>query len=118
MNIRTMRYMFLFVLMTAVCFAQGDTSETFEVKGLCSLCKNRIEKAAQSVDGVSKADWNIETKMLNVTFDSKKTTIHNIHKAIADVGHDTPMHKAKDEVYDKLPGCCKYDRTESKNSKP
>jgi hypothetical protein len=32
--------------------------------------------------------------------------------AIADAGHDTPMHKAKDEVYEKLPACCKYDRTE------
>lgn len=27
------------------------------------------------------------------------------------VGHDTPHHKASTEVYDKLPGCCKYDRT-------
>jgi mercuric ion binding protein len=31
--------------------------------------------------------------------------------AIAAVGYDTEMHKAKDEVYNKLPECCKYDRS-------
>jgi periplasmic mercuric ion binding protein len=37
-----------------------------------------------------------------------------IEMAIAKAGHDTPHHKAKDEVYNELPGCCKYDRTEEK----
>ena len=32
--------------------------------------------------------------------------------AIAKAGHDTDMHKASKEVYDKLPACCKYDRKE------
>jgi hypothetical protein len=27
------------------------------------------------------------------------------------VGHDTKKYKAKDEVYEELPACCKYDRT-------
>lgn len=31
--------------------------------------------------------------------------------AIAKSGHDTEMHKAKDEA-DENPTCCKYDRTE------
>ena len=35
--------------------------------------------------------------------------------AIAKAGHDTDMHKAKDEVYNELPSCCKYDRTEEKH---
>jgi len=34
--------------------------------------------------------------------------------AIAKVGYDTPHHKASTEVYDKLPGCCKYDRDDNK----
>ena len=32
--------------------------------------------------------------------------------AIAKVGRDTEMHKAKDEVYKGLSGCCQYDRGE------
>lgn len=34
----------------------------------------------------------------------------DIQKAIAKVGHDAGKHKASDEVYDRLPGCCKYER--------
>lgn len=87
-------------------------TEKFEVKGNCGMCETRIETAARSVEGVTSADWVQETKMLAVTLDSTKTSVHKVQKAIADAGHDTPMHKAKDEVYEKLPACCKYDRTE------
>ena len=52
--------------------------------------------------------------MIEVSFDSSKTDVHKVHMAIAKAGHDTEMHKAKDETYNALPGCCKYDRTEAK----
>lgn len=102
----------LIVLVANTAFAQ-NTTEKFEVKGSCSICEARIETAAKSVKGVSAADWNQKEAMLAVTFDKSKTDIHKIQAAIAAVGHDTPMHKAKDEVYNKLPGCCKYDRAEA-----
>jgi len=89
----------------------GQTkSEKFMVSGNCGMCENRIEKAALAVDGVTVADWDKETKMIDVAFDSSKTDIHKVNMAIAKAGHDTKMHKAKDEVYNKLPGCCQYER--------
>lgn len=88
-------------------FAQSKT-EKFKVNGNCGMCESRIEKAAKSVEGVTTADWNKETKMIEVSFNSTKTDVHKIHMAIANAGHDTEMHKAKDEVYVKLPDCCKY----------
>jgi mercuric ion binding protein len=96
--------------------AQTETKEEFEVAGNCGMCKTRIEKAAKSVEGVSSAEWDKESKMIKVAFDSQKTDIHKVHMAIANVGHDTKMHKASDAVYDKLPGCCKYERMEVKSS--
>ena len=75
------------------------------------MCESRIEKAVKTVDGVSKADWNKDTKILEVTFDDTKTTSDKIEVAVAKVGHDTKNHKATTEVYDELPGCCKYERT-------
>lgn len=104
--ITTVSALVLFVLAV---FAT-DKAEKFKVLGNCGMCEKRIEKAASSVEGVSKADWNKETKLIDVTFDDAKTDIHKVHKAIAKAGHDTKMHKASDEVYNKLPGCCKYDR--------
>jgi copper chaperone CopZ len=86
----------------------ANKTEKIEVKGNCGMCETRIEKAALTVDGVSKADWDKTTKKLKVTFDDAKTSIDNIETAVAKVGHDTPKHKAADEVYNELPGCCKY----------
>jgi copper chaperone CopZ len=106
----------MFMFGTQAVFA-GNKTEKFEVKGNCGMCETRIEKAALSVDGVSKADWDKETKKLEVVFDDKKVDVHKIHMAVAKVGHDTKMHKAKDEVYNKLPGCCKYDRQKTEKSK-
>jgi periplasmic mercuric ion binding protein len=82
-------------------------TETIKVSGNCGSCKARIEKAAKT-DGVSKADWSDETKLLTVVYDSNKVTIDNIEKKIAAVGHDTPKYKADQKAYDNLPGCCKY----------
>jgi len=103
----------MFVLGTFTVFA-GEKTEKFKVKGNCGMCEKRIEKAANAVDGVQNADWDKESKMMVVKFDDAKTSTDNIEKAIAKAGHDTPHHKAKDEVYEELPGCCKYDRTEEK----
>jgi copper chaperone CopZ len=100
----------LFMLGTVSVFA-GNKTEKIEVKGNCGMCENRIEKAASAVEGVSKADWSKDTKILEVTFDDAKTSTDKIEVAVAKVGHDTPHHKASAEVYDELPGCCKYDRT-------
>jgi len=100
----------LFVMRAFSVFA-GNKTEKIEVKGNCGMCETRIEKAAKSVDGVSKADWNKETKQLELVFDDTKTDLDKIEDAIAKVGHDTPNHKAADEVYKKLPSCCLYDRS-------
>lgn len=99
----------MFMFATMMIFAQDNTkTEEFEVKGNCDMCQERIEKAAKSVEGVSKADWDKDTKVLVVVFDENTATQEDIEVAIAEAGHDTPNHKATDEVYNELPDCCKY----------
>jgi len=110
MKTRMLSLIALIGLSSFALFANAPVTEKFKVAGNCGMCETRIEKAAKTVDGVSAADWDKETKMIEVTFDSSKTDIHKVHEAIAKAGHDTEMHKASDEVYDKLPGCCKYER--------
>jgi len=89
-------------------FAQKTKTEKFDVSGKCGMCEKRIEKAALSVKGVSKADWDLKTKKINISFDSSKTDLKKIHTAIAKAGHDTKLHKTSDKTYNALPGCCKY----------
>ena len=91
-------------------YGQEVKTETFKVLGNCGMCKTRIENAAKSVNGVSKADWNEETKIVEVSFDASKVKVDDIHNAIAKVGHDTEKVKANVDVYNALPGCCQYER--------
>ncbi|MDY6800210.1 MAG: heavy-metal-associated domain-containing protein [Bacteroidota bacterium] len=89
-------------------FAQELKTEKFKVYGICGMCENRIEKAASGLDGVSKADWDKETQMLEISFENSKVKVDDVHKAVAKAGHDTEKVKAEDEVYNALPACCLY----------
>ena len=81
------------------------------------MCKKRIDKAA-AVDGVSKANWNKDTKIMSVTYDASKVSMDAIQKKIAGVGYDTEKFTADDKAYNQLPDCCQYDRKKtSKKSK-
>jgi copper chaperone CopZ len=108
-----MKKLFLLVtmLICAVSFvvAQGDSTSSFKVYGNCESCKARIEKAAKAA-GALKADWNVETKMIAVAFDPSKTSSDKIQQKIASVGHDTEKYQSLENAYNKLPGCCKYER--------
>ncbi|MDR0866121.1 MAG: cation transporter [Candidatus Symbiothrix sp.] len=86
----------------------ADTQIDLKVQGACEMCKERIEKAAGEVPGVSSATWDLETKELHLNFDPDKTNPDAIAKAIAKAGHDTDNYKADDAVYNALPHCCHY----------
>lgn len=79
----------------------------FHVDGLCEMCKERIEKAVD-LKGVKYAEYDVDSKQMEVTFSTKKITEMEIHRAIADIGHDTEKIKASDEAYNSLHHCCKY----------
>lgn len=82
---------------------------TFKVWGNCGTCKKNIEKSVK-VDGISKADWNKDTKVMTITFEASKITLEQIQKRIASVGYDTELFKGNDKAYNKLDKCCQYDR--------
>lgn len=74
----------------------------------CQICQERIEKAALSVNGVCSAHWNIADGKLDLLFDSSLTDLNKISIAIAQVGHETNLHKANKESQDKMEDCCKH----------
>lgn len=84
-------------------------TETFKVWGNCEICKTRIENAAK-IDGVKKAEWNPDTKILNLVYNPSAVKSDEILRKVAAAGHDTEKFKASDEAYKSLPGCCRYER--------
>lgn len=83
--------------------------EIIKVWGNCGMCEERIEKAAKKA-GAKTASWDSDKLELTVTYDSSKTSSQKIQKAIAKVGHDTQDFNGDNVAYNKLHGCCKYDR--------
>jgi len=81
---------------------------TFGVSGNCEMCKERIESAAKSVNGVKTANWDVKTKKILIEYVNSQAKPDDIYRAIANSGHDTETLKASDEAYKQLPGCCLY----------
>ena len=96
---------------TEVSVAAVKTNLTFGVRGNCGMCKMTIEKAANSVEGVSSAVWDVDQKKIDISFDDGKIDAVAIHEAIAASGYDTEQVAGNEEAYDGLPGCCKYDHS-------
>lgn len=106
------------VQITLVVFAMTFTScengtlnknSEFKVWGNCGMCKKTIE-GSLNVDGVLEADWNKDTKMIQVGYDSTLINLEKIEQLIAGSGYDTEMYRAKDDTYQSLHECCHYER--------
>nr|WP_299381513.1 metal transporter [Allomuricauda sp.] len=106
-----MKKAIVILLFLGVSFGYGqdkNKSVSFEVKGNCWMCKNRIEKTAIKMKGVKFASWNTESKIFKAIIDERKCSVADVQEKIASVGHDTGAYTATDEVYDNLPACCQY----------
>src|SRR5687768_4784228 len=102
----------MFVSTTAITQSKSVTTETFKVYGNCEMCKSTIEKAVNK-NKDAKGTWNQETKMLVVNYDANRTSSVAILKRVADAGYDNERFVAHATAYNKLPGCCKYERMET-----
>lgn len=65
--------------------------ETVQIKvsGMtCDHCKATVEKALQSIDGVSLAEVNLEDGTVKVTYDSLKVDIDHFTESIDEAGYE------------------------------
>jgi len=92
-------------------FAQikNVNAATVKIYGNCGMCKSTIEHAG-NIKNIASLEWNKDTKMATVSFDSTKTSQSEILKRIALAGYDSDEFLAPDDVYGKLHECCQYDR--------
>ncbi len=89
-------------------FAQnGFVESKIMVKGVCGMCKERIETAVD-VKGVKFAQWDRQSDTLLIVYKPEKISLDRIHELLAEAGHDTEQKKATDEAYRKVDGCCRY----------
>jgi len=102
----------LILLLTfSSCHAQLKNAKTENVKiyGNCGMCETTIEKAG-NLKKVAQVDWNKDTKVATLIYDSTTTKQAEILKRIALAGYDSDLFLAPDDVYTQLPECCQYNR--------
>ena len=103
-----MKIKLLIMLFFATATVAQTQKESIDVRGNCSMCKKRIEKAALGTKGVKYANWTAETQKLTLIYNTKKTNTKSIAKNIAAVGHEADSIVATEEAYNALPTCCLY----------
>jgi hypothetical protein len=108
----------LMVLIAAACNAQSKNqkTETVKIYGNCGMCESTIEKSG-NIKNQSNVDWNKETKMATISYDSLKTSKVEILKRIALAGYDSDTFLAPDDTYSNLPSCCQYERAKKITAK-
>lgn len=113
---QSFKFSLITLLSLSSLFANAQTkNDSIKVWGNCGMCETRIEKAAKHAGALS-ADWNAETQMLTVSYDETNASLSTIESKIASAGHDTKNKTASKEAYNKLHGCCQYDRKETISS--
>jgi copper chaperone CopZ len=75
--------------------------------GICEMCKETIETALAYEKGVKKSDFDVESHIVTVTYNTEKTSPDKIRLAISKAGYDADDVKADPKAYDKLDECCK-----------
>ena len=113
-----MKYLILLLslIISSFSFSQENSSKSqsasFIVKGVCEMCKDRIENATIRLKGVKYSNWEIVSNKISIIYNSKKIKLDDIHKEISLLGHSTEKYDAPEKIYNALPDCCKYKNLE------
>ncbi len=91
--------------------AKKDVVITIQIKtsAVCDMCKETLEKAMAYEKGVKDANLDVDSKMLTVKLDTRKTSAEKIKKAINMAGYDADEMPADPKAYANLNPCCKKD---------
>jgi periplasmic mercuric ion binding protein len=64
----------------------------------CALCKKNLESKLGKFKGVRTVTADFAKKEVQVVYNSKKVTVEEIKKAIADIGYDADEVKANNKM--------------------
>jgi len=100
--------LFLVFGMTAWTFAdEKDKEVKIKTSAICDECKERIERGLAFEKGVKEAILDVDSKIVTVKYNPKKTDVAKIKANIAKTGYDADELVANEAGYNKLPSCCK-----------
>lgn len=99
----------LFAILSSAFRAEPPAKVKIKTSAICEMCKERIEKQLAFTKGVTEANLDLKDKVVTISYNSKKTDVDKLKKAINDAGYDADETVANEKSYEKLPSCCKKD---------
>jgi len=65
------------------------TQETIKVEGMsCGHCEMRVKKAVEAVEGVRKAEVNLQKKQVVIEYEEGKENLEKVKAAIREAGYE------------------------------
>ncbi len=114
-SLKVLLIAFIAMLFANTANAQQKTVQTAIIKTAiycdhcrhCETCGPQIEKKLLKEKGVQMVVIDEKEMTIRVTYNSKKTDVGTIRKAISNLGYDADDVKAVAVAYERLDGCCK-----------
>jgi periplasmic mercuric ion binding protein len=99
----------LLILVQSTGYSKLRNTEEVEIKtsAQCPMCKESIEEMLTFERGVRHALLDMETKIVAVRYNSRRTDADRLRKAITKLGYDADDMEGDSEAYANLPACCK-----------
>jgi len=99
------------LFLTVNLFAQNAEIK-IKTSAVCDRCKKTIEYDLLFEKGIKKASLDLDSKVVAVVYNPKKTDEQKIRIAITKIRYDADTMAADSVAYSKLPDCCKKDAPE------
>lgn len=92
--------------------ATSKSSETtkpvafIQTNAQCGDCKERIEGVLNFEKGIIYSNMDMDTKIVEVKYNSNKTSLETIKNTIATIGYNADEVEAVESAQSALPACC------------
>ena len=104
--------MFVMVMVITSCATSKSGESTkmtsfIQTNAQCGDCKERIEGLLNYEKGIIYSNLDLETKIVEVKYNTKKTSLEEVKKVISGIGYNADEVKALKTAQNALPSCCK-----------
>jgi len=99
----------LIVGLSACGIVNGQSSKktiSIQTNAQCGECKERIEEKLNYTKGVVYGELDLDTKIVEVKYNSSKLSGEEVKKVISDLGYNADEVKADPKAQSELPKCC------------
>lgn len=100
--------LFTLMLLPGLVLAQDKKLSALDIRtsSVCGMCEETIENGLIYEKGVKSVDLDLNTGIIHVEYDPRKTEADNIRIALTKLGYSADDMPADPKAFADLPACC------------